>query len=110
MNFSNESLDNLILDGGVEVIGIDPDSGEFLYSFTEKLKEIDPTLYDTLYEFFYAGVMKLWELKLIDIDFTVDNPLVVIDKDRFSEEVLDSLDRRERLVVDSILRHMDSES
>ena len=38
-----EMINKLILDGGLEVAAVDSDSGELLYSFTPKIKEIMTT-------------------------------------------------------------------
>ena len=37
-----DSIDYLILNGGIEVVGLDSDNGEFLYAFTPKIKELMP--------------------------------------------------------------------
>ena len=40
----SELINKLILDGGIEVAAIDQDTGEFLYSFTPKIKELMPNV------------------------------------------------------------------
>ena len=38
-------IDDLILSGALEPAGIDPESGEMLYNFTDKLKDVSPLLH-----------------------------------------------------------------
>ncbi len=42
----NEMIEKLILEGGLEVAGIDSEDGSLLYSFTPKIKQLMPELYD----------------------------------------------------------------
>ena len=43
----DDFIDALILNGALEVAAIDMETGEALYKFTDKLKEISPELYET---------------------------------------------------------------
>lgn len=43
-------VEHLIMQGAIQFAGIDEDSGEMLYSITDKLEEVNPELYDQLYE------------------------------------------------------------
>ena len=40
-----DAIDYLLLNGGLEVVGLDSDNGEFLYAFTPKIKDLMPELY-----------------------------------------------------------------
>jgi len=42
---SEVMLEHLILQGAVEVNGIDKNTGEMIYSITDKLKEVNPEMY-----------------------------------------------------------------
>jgi hypothetical protein len=59
------TMEELILSGAVEVAGLDSDSGEFLYSFTPKLREIMPALWNDRLEFIYEEVVHFEELGFI---------------------------------------------
>lgn len=109
LSSEDRDIDSLILDGAIEVSGIDSDTGDFLYSFTEKLKEIDPDLYDNIYEFFYSGVMSLWEKGIVEMDLTEDDPGVTIYPEKITDEFINSLSTSEKAVVSSILRYIESE-
>lgn len=43
-------VEHLIMQGAIQFAGIDDDSGEMLYSITDKLEEVNPELYDQLHE------------------------------------------------------------
>ena len=41
----NPNFEDLLLAGAIEVHGVDEKTGEFLYTFTNKMKDILPELY-----------------------------------------------------------------
>jgi hypothetical protein len=41
MNQNDDVINDLILQGGVEIYGIDIETGKFLYNFTDKMKNFD---------------------------------------------------------------------
>lgn len=86
---ANLTIEKLILEGALEIGGIDVENGEILYNFTNKLKEIMPELYNEHLNFVNSEIMWLWERGFVSIDdFTQDNPRVMItDKALNSEEI-----------------------
>ena len=48
----DDQIENMILDGSLEVSGIDEETGEFLYTFTEKLAKNYPELYKDTQTYF----------------------------------------------------------
>jgi hypothetical protein len=89
-DIENAVIDKLILEGALEIGGIDVENGEILYNFTNKLKEIMPELYNEHLNFVNSEIMWLWERGFVSIDdFTQDNPRVMVtDKAFNSEEIL----------------------
>ena len=89
-DIENAVIDKLILEGALEIGGIDVENGEILYNFTNKLKEIMPELYNEHLNFVNSEIMWLWERGFVSIDdFTQDNPRVMLtDKALNSEEIL----------------------
>lgn len=85
------SMEELILNGVVEVAGIDADTGEFLYNFTPKLRELMPDLWNERLDFIHGEIMYFWEKGFIDTeDMDGINPLVLLtdlahDEDAISE-------------------------
>ena len=65
----NEMIEKLILEGGLEVAGLDSENGSFLYSFTPKIKELMPELYNDHLNRVNSEILSLWERAYVDIDF-----------------------------------------
>jgi hypothetical protein len=84
-----EMIDQLILNGGLEVAGVDEKTGELLYSFTEELERVNPELFSRLENLFYLEIMELWERGFLDVSLLSDQPMVSITKKALSEEVED---------------------
>ena len=84
-------MEELILNGVVEVAGIDSNTGEFLYNFTPKLKELMPDLWNERLDFIYNEIMYFWERGFIDAhDIDGIDPVVLLtdlakDEDAVSE-------------------------
>jgi hypothetical protein len=86
----DEMIEKLILDGSLEVSGID-ESGELTYQFTEKLQEQNPELAEGIQELFHIHVMALWELGFLDMNPTENNPMVRLTTFADDGEAIDSL-------------------
>ena len=71
----DEILEDLILKGAVEFVGLD-EYGQPLFSFTEKIFEVDPNLAYHISEAFHNDIMALWELGHLSMDVTQENPKV----------------------------------
>jgi len=82
-----DSIDYLLLNGGLEVVGLDSDSGEFLYAFTPKIKDLMPELYKEHISDVNKNVLKLWEMGYLEIDFMQEDPVITI-----GAKALDSLE------------------
>jgi hypothetical protein len=89
---SNEEmdiLDKLILDGAIEVAGIDSSTGEFTYAITQKMKDIFPEIYKEHIMAIHHNIMFLWESRYLTIDLMTSDPLVLLtDKAYDQKEVL----------------------
>lgn len=105
----SEIIDHLILEGGLEVAGVDPESGEMLYAFTPKVKEIMPDLYDDHLNFVNAELMVLWEKGFVDIDFLKDDPLIYISDKSYDPEELKKLSKQERWSLQELKRVVKSQ-
>jgi hypothetical protein len=82
-----DSIDYLLLNGGLEVVGLDSGSGEFLYAFTPKIKDLMPELYEEHISDVNKNVLKLWEMGYLEIDFMQEDPVITI-----GAKALDSLE------------------
>lgn len=102
-----EVVDKLILEGGLEIAGIDIDTGEFLYSFTEKLEELNPELHDNLKNFFYNEVINLWEKGFVNISFFDEDPIVTISDKGFDESKVKTLTKDQQNSLEQIRKLTD---
>ena len=59
MSDSGDKIEELILSGALEVSGIDIDSGEMLYNFTDRLKDINPELFKDMSDYISTETMAL---------------------------------------------------
>lgn len=97
----NKIIEELILQGAVEVSGLDIETGEPLYGFTDKLKTVSPELASGIEELFHIHVMALWEQGFLDMNPTEANPMVRLTNFADDEAAINSLhpDLRQTLRV-----------
>ena len=102
---NDESIDSLILAGVVEVAAVDTETGEFLYSFTDKFKEIMPELYEIHINYIHNEVMYFWEKGLVHIDdITSENPVVSLTEKAFDEDAISQLSKSKQESLNEIKR------
>jgi len=97
-------IDDLVLKGGLEFVGIDSESGEALYKPTDILGAIDPKLSKEMSFYFSQVTMRLWEKGFIDMNVTVADPLVKLAEKSLDANAIASLDKEERVVIQEIIR------
>lgn len=100
----NKIIDDLILAGAMEVAGIDSKTGEFLYVFTPKLKEVSPALYDEHVNHVNGELMRLWEKGFINIDFMSENPIVTLTAKALDSSEISKLSKEDQWSVEEIKR------
>lgn len=100
----NNEIDELILSGALEPSGIDEETGEMLYSFTSKLKDVNPLLHKEVQDNFSSHIMKLWELGLISMDVTDSNPMVTLTPKAFHPAFISKLDEEVAYTLKEIKR------
>jgi predicted transcriptional regulator len=86
-----EIFDMLILNGAIEVAGIDPTTNEFLYSMTEKMIEILPDVYEEHMKEVNNQIMTLWQDGFLNVDLFDSNPLVTLTDKAFDVEELNRM-------------------
>lgn len=102
---NEDSIDSLILAGVVEVAALDSETGELLYSFTDKFKEMMPELYEIHINYIHNEIMYFWEKGLVYIDdITSKNPVVSLTEKAFDEEAISSLSDSKRESLEEIKR------
>jgi hypothetical protein len=84
----DEFFQYLILNGAVTPAGLDPDTNEMLYSFTDKLNEIAPSIARMADQEFHSDILELWEAGIVSMDITELNPVVRLTELAFSEDAV----------------------
>lgn len=106
---NQEMIDQLILSGALQVAGVDTETGDFLYQFTPKLKEISPTLYEEHVNHVNGELMRLWEKGFLDINIADENPIVRLTEKALDENELSKLSKEDRWGVEEIKRLLRSQ-
>jgi hypothetical protein len=103
------TMEELILSGAVEVAGLDSDSGEFLYSFTPKLREIMPALWNDRLQFIYEEIVDLEGLGFLYVE-EVENksPNVSLTDKAFDENEISQLPKNKQETIRELRRLFES--
>jgi len=99
-----DAIDYLILNGGLEVVGLDSDSKEFLYAFTPKIKELMPELYEEHISDVNKNVLKLWEMGYLEIDFMQEDPVITMGAKAFDLKEVSKLSKDDQWHLNEIKR------
>ena len=100
----DEIINSLILSGGLEVAALDEDTGEMLYSFTPKIQELMPDLYDEHIRGVNSEVMNLWEKGFLNLDLFEKDPIITITPKALNKEEIQGLSKQERWSLFEIIR------
>ena len=101
-----EIMDYLILNGGLEIVGVDSLNGSFLYSFTPKIKELMPDLYTEHINTINQEMLSLWEKGYINIDFLADDPVITLSKKSLIDSEVNKLTKDEQWSIMELKRLM----
>jgi hypothetical protein len=104
MSDSEEIIDFLILNGALEPSGVHEETGELLFSFTEKLEEVSPEIFNKLLDSFQLEILELWKKGFIEINMTEDSPLVSLVAKSLDPEARSELSDYEQATLESIIR------
>lgn len=108
MSDHNDIFEYLLLNNAVEIAGIDSDTGEFLYMFTPKLKEVLPELYNLHMQKVNSEVMRLWEMGYVNIDLMRDDPIVTLSEKAIMLNGTDDLSEEDIWALKEIKRVLQS--
>lgn len=86
------TIEDLILAGAIEIAAVDSDTGEFLYQFTPKLKEILPQIWNAHISHVHNEIMYFWERGFVNIeDLTDANPIIRLTELAFDPDAIAAL-------------------
>ncbi len=97
-------IDSLILNGVIQPAGIDSETGEMLYSFTDKLQTLYPELHRETLNLVNSGVMRLWEKGFVDVDLLQESPVVRLNQKSFDKESINTLSSEDLYNLKEIIR------
>ena len=100
----NEIIERLILEGAMEVAGVDAENGELLYSFTPKIQQVMPELYHDHMNSVNAEILSLWERGYVDIDFLAKDPIITLGPKSFNSIDVSKLTKREQWSIEELKR------
>lgn len=100
---SEDMIDHLILEGLVEVAGIDATTGEMLYSFTDKAKEEIPSMQKHAEAMFDSMIMFFWEHGFLSMNVDHPNPVIGVLPKALDEEEVSKLSVDHRVALKIIL-------
>ena len=100
----DELINNLILQGALEVAGLDVETGEFLYAVTPKLQEVMPDMYEDHLKVVNKDLLNLWEKGYLDIDFFLADPIVTISKKGLDKNEVSKLTKPEIWALEEVKR------
>jgi hypothetical protein len=102
----DEVLEELILKGYIEVSGIDSDTGQIFYAFTELAKKEMPGIEKHFEEEFHKNIMFFWENGFLDMNVFEENPIVRLNPKVFDHDALSQLTVEQaqslRIIVDAL--------
>jgi hypothetical protein len=104
MNEDDLILEELILNGAVEIAGLDLETGEPLYNVTYKMKDINPELHNEFVNYFSQEAMTLWEFGFISMDVTSNDPVVRLTPKALKSEEVAQLDKNHQYTLKEIIR------
>ncbi len=108
-NEEDDQFSHLLFSEAIEICGIDEQSGEMLFRFTEKLKDVDPLLYKKMTDSFYKGLLNLWEKGFITMDITEENPAISITEKALNALEVGELSLEQRLHLEDIIKKTSEE-
>jgi hypothetical protein len=100
----DKMIEDLILQGALQPAGIDIESGEMLYNFTDKMKTINPSLHDEFSKYFSVETMALWQHGFLDMDVTDKNPMVRLTPKALNKLEVSKLDKNHQYTLKEIIR------
>jgi hypothetical protein len=101
-----EMIDFLILSGALEPSGVHEETGELLFSFTEKLEEVSPEIFKKLTDSFQLEILELWEKGFLEVDMTLDSPMVSLTEKALDIYARSKLSEYQEATLDSVIRAM----
>lgn len=102
-NHSDDIFEEMILDGIIEPSAMDTETGEMLYSFTDKARELMPEMWSRAQQIFNDTIMFLWEQGFLNINMSDADPVVSVAPKALDESAVAELSREYQQALRIIL-------
>ncbi len=102
MEIEDQIILELVEKGALEITGTDEETGEIIYKVTDKMKEVNPLLFEEHQNHVHDETMFLWETGFLNIDVTEANPVVRLTPKAFNPEAVAGLPLLKRLALEDI--------
>jgi hypothetical protein len=103
-NNEDELIKNLILQGALEVAGVDSETSELLYTITPKMQEVMPDMYEDHLTQVNKDLLNLWEKGYVNIDFLLADPVVTISEKGLNKAEISKLTKHEIWALEEVKR------
>jgi hypothetical protein len=103
-NNEDELIKNLILQGALEVAGVDSETNELLYTVTSKMQEVMPDMYEDHLTQVNRDLLNLWEKGYVNIDFLLAEPMVTISEKGLDKSEVSKLTKPEIWALEEVKR------
>ena len=103
-NNEDELIKNLILEGALEVAGVDSETSELLYTITPKMQEVMPDMYEDHLTQVNKDILNLWEKGYVNIDFFLPDPVVTISEKGLDKSQVSKLTKPEIWALEEVKR------
>jgi len=100
----DQIIEKLILNGGLETVGVDQETGELLYSFTPKIAKLMPDLYQEHLNDVNTQIMNLWERGFVNLNLFESDPNITLTEKSLDPDSLMTLSKQERWNLLEIMR------
>lgn len=102
-NPSDEIINEMILDGIIEPSAMDMETGEMLYSFTDKAREVMPEMWHHAQQVFNDTIMFFWEQGFLNINMSDEDPVVSVTPKALDQAEVAKLSREHQQALRIIL-------
>jgi len=104
MSQIDKKIEQLILDGFLEIAGVDTESGDILYNFTTKLQQDNQELYNIHNNYFFQELNNLWQKGFINMSLLDFDPEVTLTEKAHNDQEISKLSKEERHSLNEIKR------
>lgn len=104
-----ELIDALILQGALSIEGIDENTGQFVFSVTDKMKEIAPEIYQEFQDTLYKTVLSLWEKGFLNMNVMDVEPIVSPTEYALDRNTWKSLSHEEINIMSTVMLRFEGE-